>query len=196
MGTYQRWAIIVGDRSYTFTNLPPYFKKYCHLTPPNVSARNTPNATVHFDPTAFNASGGPLQVSWSKWVDPPLTWFQKAFAYIGLPTSDENFNSGSIIQNSAWIPSTISSSEAFRSSSQSSFLLGVTNETRITLYINTQANKTLFDTNGHRASAAGLFVTTGVENYSISARKEVIVSAGVFHSPQLLMVSGMALRAT
>ena len=32
--------------------------------------------------------------------------------------------------------------------------------------------------------------------YSLSARKEVIVSAGIFQSPQLLMVSGIGPRAT
>lgn len=50
-GSYQRWADLVGDQSYTFPNILPYFKRSTHLTPPNLEKRNTPNATVIFDPT-------------------------------------------------------------------------------------------------------------------------------------------------
>lgn len=195
-GTYQRWANLVGDQSYTFTNLLPYFKKSCQLTAPNASKRDTPNATVEFDTTAFDKNGGPLEVSWSNWVDTPLTWFQKAFTMIGLPVSSENFNSGSIIRNSAWIPSTISPSDAVRSSSQSSFLVQAMNKTNITVYTHTQAKKILFSGKGLNASAVGVSVTRGGKDYTISAEKEVILSAGVFHSPQLLMLSGLGPRAT
>ena len=189
-GTYQRWADLVGDESYTFTNILPFFKKSCHLTPPNFSKRNTSNATVNFDTTAFNKTGGPLQVSWSNWVDPPLTWFQKAFALIGLPISQENFNSGSIMPRSAWIPSTISPSHAVRSSSQSSFLAQAMNTTKITVLTHTQAKKIIFDSRSLNARAIGVSGRSGGRDYIISAKKEVILSAGVFHSPQLLMVSG------
>ena len=194
-GTYQRWASLVGDQSYTFTNLLPYFKKSCQFTPPNTAKRDTPNATVEFDATAFDKTGGPLAVSWSNWVDPPLTWFQKAFALIGLPISSKNFNSGSIIRNSAWIPSTINPSDAVRSSSQSSFLTQVMNTTNITVYTHTQAKKILFGSNGPNASAVGVSATRGGKDFIISAAKEVILSAGVFHSPQLLMVSGTTPQA-
>ncbi len=190
-GTYQRWANLVGDQSYTFTSLLPYFKKSCHFTPPNLSKRGTPNATVEFDATAFDKNGGPLEVSWSNWVDTPLTWFQKAFALIGLPVSSENFNSGSIIQKSAWIPSTISPSNAVRSSSQSSFLTRAMNATKITVYKYTHAKKILFNSDRPSPSAVGVSVRSGGKDYVISAKKEVILSAGVFHSPQLLMVSGI-----
>ena len=189
-GTYQRWASLVGDQSYTFANLLPFFQKSCHFTAPNTSKRNTPNSTVDFDAAAFTENGGPLEVSWSNWVDTPLTWFQKAFALIGLPTSSENFNSGSIIRNSAWIPSTISPSGAVRSSSESSFLSQAVNKTGITVYSHTLAKKILFSSNSSVPSAVGVTVANGINKYNISAKKEVLLSAGVFHSPQLLMVSG------
>ena len=189
-GTYQRWAGLVGDKSYTFSNILPYFKKSCHLSPPNFSKRHTPNATVNFDTTAFNKTGGPLQVSWSNWVDPPLTWFQKAFALIGLPISQENFNSGSIIRKAAWIPSTISPSHAVRSSSQSSFLTHAMNTTGLTVLTHTLAKRIIFDSKSVNARAIGVSVRSDGRDYVISAKREVILSAGVFHSPQLLMVSG------
>lgn len=64
IGAYQRWADLVGDQSYTFSRILPYFKKSSTLTPPNLEKRDAPNATVRYDASAFNnALRGPLQVS-------------------------------------------------------------------------------------------------------------------------------------
>lgn len=56
--------------------------------------------------------------------------------------------------------------------------------------------KILFSTENGSTRATGVSVqstdrTYGATNWTLSARKEVIVSAGVYHSPQLLMVSGI-----
>lgn len=189
IGGYQWWANLTSDNSYTFRNLLPYFRKSCRFTAPNDAKRQTPNATVKFDSSAFSAAGGPLQVSYSNWVDPALTWLQRAFASIGLPVSNTGFNSGSLLGRTAWIPSTINPLTGERSSSQASFLEQAISHTDIIVYTQAQATKILFDS----AVANGVAVTTQGVSYTISARKEVIVSAGVFHSPQLLMLSGKTL---
>ena len=184
--SYEMWANLTDDESYTFQNLLPYFQRSCNFTPPNNAKRNTPNATVKFDPNAFSITGGPLQVSYSNWVDPALTWFQRAFASIGLPISDVGFSSGSLVGQAAWITSTINPVNGERSSSQSSFLEQAIPNTNIIVYTQAQATKILFNSK----IASGVSVSTQGVNYTISANKEVIISAGVFHSPQLLMVSG------
>ena len=63
VGSYQRWADTVGDDSYNFDNLLPYFQKSCNFSPPDNGKRMTPNATVKFDLQAFSVGGGPLHVS-------------------------------------------------------------------------------------------------------------------------------------
>ena len=55
------------------------------------------------------------------------------------------------------------------------------------------AKKILFDTN---KKATGVIVDTEGKEYTPSATKEVIVTAGVFGSPQLLLVSGVGPAAT
>jgi len=186
IGAYDRWAEVVGNQSYTFKNLLPYFQKSCNFSAPNDAKRQTPNATVKYDPSAFTSTGGPLQVSYSNWVDVALTWFQRAFTNIGLPISDVGFNSGSLAGNAAWIPSTIDSSLGERSSSQTSFLEQAITNTNIIVYTQAQATKILFQ----GTAASGVSVITQGVKYTISAHKEVILSAGVYHSPQLLMISG------
>lgn len=189
-GTYQRWADLVGDSSYTLPNLLRYFIKSSHLTPPNYQKRNTPNATVLYDTSAFNnAEGGPLQVSWGNWVDPTVTWLARALERIGLPVSSVGFNSGSLSGNGAWPTFTISPARAERSSSRFSYLDQAIETTKIAVYHHTQAMKILFDSQ-KRNTATGVAVRTRGVDYTITAKREVILSAGAFRSPHLLMLSG------
>ncbi|CAL8576587.1 hypothetical protein XPA_002462 [Xanthoria parietina] len=189
-GSYAQWAKMVGDDSYSFPSLLPYFRKSCRFSPPDDAKRQTPNATVEFDPSAFDAAGGPLEVSYSNWVDPALTWFERALVAIGLPINAKGFNSGSL-NGTSWIPSTINPSTGKRSSSKSSFLQQSIEVDNIFVYTQAQATKILFNS----TTATGVDVSTRGVSYTVTARKEVILSAGVFHSPQLLMVSGIGPRS-
>jgi choline dehydrogenase len=55
----------------------------------------------------------------------------------------------------------------------------------------TQALQVIFNKDQR---ASGVKVQSAGRNYTLSARNEVILSAGAFHSPQLLMVSGIGPR--
>jgi len=191
IGAYQRWADLVGDQSYTFDKILPYFKKTSTLTPPNLAKRNAPNATVRYDPSAFdNALRGPLQVSWANWVDPTQSWLARALQAIGQTLSTDGFSSGKV-HGGAWVPTTIDPKDATRSTSRSSYLdkLGEGNNSKPIIYVRSQASKILFD---KKKTTTGVEIITERRQYVLSAKKEVILSAGVFHSPQLLMLSGMS----
>lgn len=196
-GAYDAWAEAVGDESYRFEEILPFFQKSVHLTPPDAAKRNNSNVTIVYDPAGFSEQGGPLQVSWNNYVDPALTWLAKIIEEgAGLPVSEVGFETGKLVGHGAWVPSTIDPERAIRSSSESSFLreaIEAEAGSGIVVYTLTQAMKILFDEDGDVSRATGVRVNSLGVDYTLTATKEVIVSAGVFHSPQLLMVSGKSL---
>lgn len=189
-GSYDRWADTVGDDSFRWESMLQYFKRSVHLTPPNEEKRNNTNATVLFDPSDYDEEGGPLQVSWLNWVDPTITWLSRVLLSLGLTISPKGFSSGELVGHGAWVPSTIEPEKAQRSTSESSFLRQAIKDTGIIVYTHSLATKILF--NG--TQAVGVSVNTQGVEYTLSATKEVILTAGTFHSPQLLQVSGIGAR--
>ncbi|KAI1122253.1 glucose-methanol-choline oxidoreductase [Nemania abortiva] len=183
-GSYQKWADMVGDDGYTFENLLPYFQKSVHLSPPRNDLR-LKNATPEYDPSVFGA--GPLGLSYPNWVYAFPTWATKAFSQIGLYLRPEGFNSGGLI-GQAYTPFSIDGKTMIRSSSETAFLQNSLNSSDYFVYPLTDAKQVLFD---GLKRATGVRVDTAGRQYTISARKEVIMAAGAIGSPQLLQVSGV-----
>ncbi|KAI4212768.1 MAG: hypothetical protein LQ349_009326, partial [Xanthoria aureola] len=190
VGSMQKWADEVGDQSYAWNNILPFFKKSCNYTSFN---KDLYNVTISQDSSAFDPRGGPLHTSFSNYADGFGSWAQKGFAGVGMELQD-GLNSG-ILHGTSFSTLTIDPRNGYRSSSESSFLqAALQNGTAPMIYKNSLATRILLDSNN---TATGVTVTTagpyGIPalNYTLSARKEVIVSAGAFQSPQLLMVSGI-----
>ncbi|TID06898.1 Dehydrogenase patE [Colletotrichum higginsianum] len=189
-GAYALWADTVGDDSFRWERMLEYFRRSVNLTPPDEEKRRNTNATVRFDPGDYADGAGPLHVSWNNWVDPTLTWLAGVVQSLGLSISPNGFSSGELAGHAAWVPSTIEPASAQRSTSESSFLRQAIRDTGIVVYTHTLATRILFD--GTRA--AGVAVSTHGVDYVLSANREVVLTAGTFHSPQLLQVSGVGAR--
>jgi choline dehydrogenase len=186
-GSYQKWADAVDDDSYTFDNLLHYFKKSVKFTPPNASVR-APNATTEFNSAAFSSTGGPLQVTYANYAGPFSSYMEAGMNAIGIPTV-EDFNSGSLL-GTQYCSSTIRPQEQKRDSSETSFLYDAQSRPNLHVYTLTRAHKIVFDADKR---------ATGVDiglNLVLTARKEVILSAGAFQSPQILMLSGIGPKET
>lgn len=180
----EQWASVVNDSSYEFDAVLPYYKKSAAFTPPNTNER-AKNATAEYSIEGFESSGGPLQVSYANYAQPFSSWMDLGMNAIGI-NDTQDFNLGSLM-GAQYCSSTIDPSTEFRSSSQSSFLANISPST-LTTYTETLAKKIVFD----NKTATGVQVKGALGNtVTLSAKKEVIVSAGVFQSPQLLMVSGV-----
>jgi choline dehydrogenase len=107
---------------------------------------------------------------------------------IGIKTI-EDFNSGSLL-GCQYCATTINPASELRDSSQTSFLDSAASEglTNLKVFSLTLAKSIVFDEN---KNATGVVAESNLILYTINATKEVIVSAGAFQSPQLLMVSGV-----
>ncbi|KAI1412206.1 choline dehydrogenase [Hypoxylon sp. FL1857] len=184
-GSLQRWADLVGDQSYNFENMLPYYQKSCKFTPPD--PKLAPDASVKYRLDAFTSSGGPLQISYQNSVRPFSTFLGSAFNEIGIPNA-EDFNSGELA-GSQFCAVTIDPTTATRSSSQTAFLDSCQARPNIKIFRETLAKKIIFDDEKRAMGVA-------VEGMFLRVRNEVILSAGAFQSPQLLMVSGIGPAAT
>jgi choline dehydrogenase len=109
---------------------------------------------------------------------------------IGIATTTD-FNSGSLL-GAQWTAQTISPAHELRDSSESSFLTAALGRPNLHVFNNTLAKQILFS----GTTATGVSVQAGGVITQLSVNKEVIVSAGAFQSPQLLMVSGIGPKAT
>jgi len=189
-GSYQAWADNVGDQSYSFANLLPFFQRSVRFTSPNYSKRGR-NSTTLFNASAFSPHGGPLHVSYSNYWLPISPYAKDAFVKSGF-TQIAGFNSGKLLGFSEF-STTINPEAAIRSSSETSFLQEAILSSSLQVYQQTTARKILFNA---KNMATGVNVVTSGKSYTLSARQEVIVAAGTFRSPQMLMVSGIGPGAT
>ena len=172
VGAYDKWARQVGDESYTFANLLPYFRRTAKFTPPDASQRPQ-NATAGFNASDWSPSGGPVQVGYSSWVNPVSSWLGLAFEELGLKELP-SLLSGNLLGWS-WLSLTLDPVTQTRSSSEAFLREALVETTNLAVYKSTLAKRILFE-NGE---ATGVSVNSGGIEYQISARKEVILSAGV-----------------
>ncbi|KAL2879764.1 hypothetical protein SGCOL_004807 [Colletotrichum sp. CLE4] len=184
--SYQKWADAIGDDSYTWDSLLPYFKKSVKFTPPGPT--RFPNASAEYNLDAFDAAGGPLDVSYANYAQPFSTYLEPSLNEIGIPQA-QDFNSGELM-GAQYCSDTIQPSNQQRESSQTSFLNAAIGRKNLKVCQLSLAKKILFDSN-KKATGVVLTSNAGITTYTLKANKEVILSAGAFQSPQLLMVSGV-----
>ncbi|PGH16566.1 hypothetical protein AJ79_01672 [Helicocarpus griseus UAMH5409] len=183
----QQWADEVDDDSYLWENTLPYYKKTVTFNPPIPAERTPKNATVNYNPDAFlEGDSGEVQVSYATFANSFSTWMQKGMQALGLKEA-KDFNSGSLMGHQ-YCASTIDAKFKTRSSSQTAFL-SKPPPSNLKLFTSSLGKRILFD---DKKTAVGVEVADPVGfKFNLTAAKEVIVSAGTFQSPQLLMVSGV-----
>ncbi|KAK2748180.1 hypothetical protein FQN57_001305 [Myotisia sp. PD_48] len=189
-GSYKLWADKVGDDSYTWDKVLPFFEKSITFTPPPDTRFR--NATPMYDRSTLGNRSGPLHLTFPAYAWPFSTWGKKALAAVGIHER-KGFTSGKLIGSSHQL-FTIHPTEQTRDSAETSFLRRVgLNNPNLIVYPNTMATRILFDDDKR---ATGILVDVGGYTYNLNASKEVIISAGAIQSPQLLMVSGVGPEAT
>lgn len=195
VGTFDKWAAQVDDDFWTWENVYPAYKKSCRFQPPDFT-KIDPAINLTWDRTAFGDAGGPLHISYGNYFGPSGPALQDAMKADGFKPIP-GLNSGSLIGYGA-MTAALDTRTATRDSSETSFLqVGVRAAIQLKLYPDTLVKRVTFD---DQKRATGVDVRVNAANvdlsYHLKAAKEVIVSAGVWHSPQILMLSGIGPSAT
>ncbi len=128
--------------------------------------------------------GGPVHIRKPGDPHPTAPAFIEAARQMGFPIIDDV--NGPLRPGAGYINMNIAA-DGTRVSSSRAFLRPNLDRPNLTLLLNTDVTKVLFD--GDRAS--GVELVTGDGAKSVSATREVILSAGTIHSPKLLMLSGV-----
>ncbi|CAD0114436.1 unnamed protein product [Aureobasidium uvarum] len=191
-GAYQVFADHVGDDAYLFENMEPFFKKTFHFNIPNEEVRPS-NASVNYTLEGYDIPGTGVELSYNNYANAISSYGPAAFASLGVEPNPD-FNSGDL-RGYGYFPSTIDPVTGLRSSAESGLLSpALSKAPLLTVYQSCMARNILFD---GQKRATGVNVTVeGIKPFILTARKEVILSAGAYHSPQLLMVSGIGPQAT
>ncbi|XP_069356754.1 ecdysone oxidase-like [Maniola hyperantus] len=174
---YKAWADAAGDDSWSWENLLPYFKKSERLEDKDILNSDTGN---------YHGTEGYTGIT-RELRDIPLKYLE-AFQEVGNKVVDD-INTGHTV---GFTRPMFFIANQIRQSSAESFLSPIKNRSNLHLSKYTTVDKILIDKN---KNAIGVQASTNGRTFNIYARKEVIVSAGAFNSPKLLMLSGIGPKA-
>ena len=166
-GDFDRWARI-GARGWSYADLLPYFKL---------------SETWEDGETPWRGGAGPLGTQWTRWSDPVTeAWFAAA-RVAGWPMTDD-LNGGRPI---GFGRPQFTIRDGRRASAATAYLRPALGRPNLTL----RAGATVLGVIMRGTRAAGIRLLDQGRVQEIAADREVILCAGVFGSPQLLMLSGI-----
>ena len=168
---YDGWEAL-GNPGWGYKDILPYFKR----------AENNADAD-HLD-KGYHGTKGELDVTLPTTFQTPFVkGFIAACAAIGIATNSD-YN-GAKQEGAGVVQSTIKNGK--RASGAVAFLKPVMHRSNLTTITHAQVEKIIINDK----KAEGVQYTHGKKTVTAYAQKEIILSAGAFHSPQLLMLSGI-----
>lgn len=165
---YDAWAAD-GCTGWSWNDVLPYFKK---------SEGNLAGLNNH-----FHGINGPLKVSNQQSPSPFNSYFLNAAVACGFKRNDD-FN-GEIQEGIGYYH--VTQEKGVRCNAAKAYLSGTESRSNLHIFKNTNVHRIDFD--GKRV--AGITCTKDQQTLTLTAKREVILSAGAFGSPQLLMLSGI-----
>jgi choline dehydrogenase len=168
---YDQWAAL-GNEGWSYDEILPYFIKSEH------------NEQISELDKGYHGNDGELNVTYAKYYQTPLAdAFIKAAQKVGLP-HERDYN-GAIQNATSRFQFTIK--EGQRHSGAAAFVKPIMKRSNLTIMTKTEVSKIIIE----KDKAKGVQIRRKGEETIIKSRKEVILSAGSFHSPQILMLSGI-----
>ncbi|KAI0787497.1 GMC oxidoreductase [Fomes fomentarius] len=181
---YDEWALLQkgqeGASQWAFKEFNHYIKKFEKFNP----SRDYPNVD-----TSLRGKLGPMQTGFG-YESQGSHKFIEACGKLGIPhVSDLNTHKGTLGISKV----TFITPAGRRSTTEYAYLTtDVLARPNLKVVTHAQVTRILFDQSGPTPRASGVeFTRLSGDKFQVKARKEVVVSAGAVHSPQILLLSGV-----
>lgn len=196
--SFDTWVQNTGDDQWSFENRRNDFKKTFAFTPPKHNLRQeSPAAQYDANDWIANNPRALLSASYPNFPQNFSKYMQLSVNEKGIQTIN-SFNGGKLL-GAQYAATTINPNGGVRSSSRDAYVKA-SKRSNLKVFTASTVKRVILDTNGTTPKATGVFFSSStvllnrVELFRLNARKEVILSAGAYQSPQLLMVSGIGPR--
>jgi choline dehydrogenase-like flavoprotein len=165
---YEHWAEL-GNPGWWFEDVLPYFKR-------------SENSEC-FGADSYHGSGGPLNVSYLRSPSPINLAFLAACTEQGLAQTPD-YNGASQL---GCAPAQVTQKNGQRCSAASAYITPHLSRTNLSVITKAHTQRIILQ---DKRAVGAEFLRDG-QTRQVKARREVILSAGAFGSPQLLMLSGI-----
>lgn len=170
------WAEMSGDSNWNYENSRDIFKRMENW-------QGKPNSE-------FRGTDGPVWVQPAQGLLPLVGATLAAVAEVGLPVTEDLNTDRELTGNGFGLMNQIIK-DGRRHSMARAFLYSALARDNVTLLVNTDANRIIVEDN----TAVGISCTRNGKEEEFRADREVILSAGGFNTPKLLMLSGIGDKA-
>jgi choline dehydrogenase len=168
---YDDWVTEWGCDGWGYEDLLPFFRK----AEANESLGDR-----------FHGETGPVHIGENRYRHPLTQACIRACEQMGLPYTND-FN-GASQEGTGFYQTNIKHGE--RQSTSQTYLKSVINNPKLTVLTHALVHRVTLDNQHSRATGVAYSIKGGAE-ISAQARKEVVISAGAFGSPKILLLSGI-----
>lgn len=182
----------LGNPKWTWDSLAAYLQKLYTITPPD------PSIVSNIGVDEPELGLGPIQVSYPALAEKKNQSFIRAwndaFKEMGYEHTSDFLAGGCTIGTRAYTAS-IDPNSGFRSSAYDQYGAVAAKRANVTIFTGATVRRIVFSSSTtHNRVATGVEVFLDGQTTTVSAAKEVILAAGVFHTPKLLELSGIGNR--
>ncbi|TQB69059.1 hypothetical protein MPDQ_002389 [Monascus purpureus] len=186
---FDAWTAL-GNNGWTADDLAPYLRKFHTYTP--ASPGTSTLLSLDLIEAGDQGTDGPLPVSFPEVYGPLNQAWHETFEKLGWKSLDDPIKGQKIGPFAC--PLSIDAKKGSRGYATAYYSPEVAQRPNLQLLTETHVQRVLLEKeeNGSAVSATGVQVRTKEgEQQSLFAKREVILSAGAFQSPQILELSGI-----
>ncbi|KAL4745615.1 hypothetical protein BDW72DRAFT_211149 [Aspergillus terricola var. indicus] len=188
-GDYNLWGEIIGDSTWSWEGLLPYFRKSETFTPPTEAQQQ--EFGISFD-MAVHGTTGPLQSSYPPFISETSKAFINALRQLRIPIQRDG-TANAI--GGFWNPNSLDPVTRERSYARTTFHEAAKSRLNYHVLPQTLVTKLTSDLSAvEYITGYSPDQTTAPSNAQVSrvgARKEIIMAAGGVHTPKILELSGI-----